>query len=544
MSRFDRFALLLSLASVLISALVAWFVFERIPHIEDEIAYVWQARVIAAGKLTIPSPPDPKSFLVPFVVDFNGQRFGKYPLGWPAVLAIGELLGIRFLINPILAGVGVWLTYLLAKRVFNEQVALLAAGLTLTSPFFLANSGSLLSHPLGLALSAAFALNWLDSFGERNPLPAARRWLSTLGAGLALGGLALTRPYTAVAVGLPFALHGIYLFYRGNRQTRLHLIVLGLVAAGLGALHFLWQYIATGDPWMNLYTLWWPYDQIGFGPGHGHRAQGHTLHQAWINTSWSLFIGAKDLFGWGWFSWLFLPCGVWAARKNGEALLLGSVFPCMVIVYLAYWIGSSLFGPRYYYESLYSLTLLSAAGIAFLAGWLPNPASDPAQAGAALSAAQTDRLSRLRSRAQGLRRQWRQIWQKLTLQPAIRQRLVFGLLALLVVYNAAVYLPLRYRELHGLYDMSYSDIEPFLTPEAQALTPALIIVHPGRWMPYGVLLDLEDPFLTTPFIFTISRGPEVDARLPAYFPDRKVFHYYPVDEPYRFYTAPRPTGEP
>ncbi len=94
--------------------------------------------------------------------------------------------------------------------------------------------------------------------------------------------------------------------------------------------------------------------------------------------------------------------------------------------------------------------------------------------------------------------------------------------------------------MYGLCDMSRSDIEPFLTPEAQALTPALIIVHPGRWMPYGVLLDLEDPFLTTPFIFAISRGGNADAALAEDFPDRNVFHYYPVDEPYRFYTGPRP----
>jgi hypothetical protein len=117
---------------------------------------------------------------------------------------------------------------------------------------------------------------------------------------------------------------------------------------------------------------------------------------------------------------------------------------------------------------------------------------------------------------------------------------VFAVLILLSAYNFFVFLPYKAREMYGLYDMSRSDIEPFFTPEARALTPALIIVHPGRWMPYGVLLDLEDPFLTTPFIFTFSRGPNPDAALAADFPDRNVFHYYPVDEPYTFYTRQRP----
>lgn len=134
----------------------------------------------------------------------------------------------------------------------------------------------------------------------------------------------------------------------------------------------------------------------------------------------------------------------------------------------------------------------------------------------------------------------RRRWQALTRQNNRPQKLVFAFLALLVAYNLFVFLPIRLRGLYGLYDMSRADIEPFLTPEAQALTPALIIVHPGRWMPYGVLLDLEDPFLTTPFIFVISRGSMRDAELIADFPDRKVFHYYPVDKPYTFYTGPRP----
>ena len=84
MSRANRLALMFSLLAVAAAYLVAERVFERMPHIEDEIAYVWQAQAIAGGRLTVPTPAHPQSFLVPFVVDYNGQRFGKYPLGWPA----------------------------------------------------------------------------------------------------------------------------------------------------------------------------------------------------------------------------------------------------------------------------------------------------------------------------------------------------------------------------------------------------------------------------------------------------------------------------
>lgn len=184
MTRADRIALVISLITVLVTYYVTLRYFEGIPHLEDEIAYVWQARAIAEGKLTVDSPPQSESFLVPFVVDHNGQRFGKYPLGWPVVLAISIRLGIRSLVNPLLAGLGVWLTYRLGKKVFGETVGMIAAVLTLTSPFFLINSGTLLSHSFGLVLSTAFALAWIDGFGERD---ASRGNLPTIVAGLALG---------------------------------------------------------------------------------------------------------------------------------------------------------------------------------------------------------------------------------------------------------------------------------------------------------------------------------------------------------------------
>jgi hypothetical protein len=149
MSRADRFALALSLLAVLVTYIVTQHYFEAIPHIEDEIAYVWKAEAIAGGHLSVPTPPEPKSFLIPFVVDYEGQRFGKYPLGWPALLAVGVRLGVRDWVNPLLAGLGVWLTYRLGKRLFGETVGLLAGVLTITSPFFLLNSGSCSPIPSG-----------------------------------------------------------------------------------------------------------------------------------------------------------------------------------------------------------------------------------------------------------------------------------------------------------------------------------------------------------------------------------------------------------
>lgn len=107
MSQTDRFAILIALAAILAAYLTAAQVFELIPHIEDEMAFVWQAQVYARGELTVASPAHPKNLMTPFVVDYQGQRFAKYPPGWPVVLAFGYLLGGRAWVNPLLAGLAV-----------------------------------------------------------------------------------------------------------------------------------------------------------------------------------------------------------------------------------------------------------------------------------------------------------------------------------------------------------------------------------------------------------------------------------------------------
>lgn len=532
LSRLDMLALLVSLLAVLIAYGVAARVFELMPHLEDEVAYVWEAKLAASGRLTIPTPEYPKSFLVPFVVDYNGLRFGKYPLGWPVVLAAGMMLGVRAWVNPLLAGFGVWLTYRLGKKVFSAGVGLLAAGLTVVSPFFLVNSGSLLSHPLGLALSAAFTLVWLDGFGDRN---APRRWLPTLTAAGLMGALVLTRPMTAAAVAFPFAIHGLVLLIRGPRQTRLHLLVFGLTAAALASLHLLWQYAVTGDPMLNPYTLWWPYDKIGFGPEVGRH--GHTLTQAWINTRQSLAAGWKDLFGWGTFSWILLPVGAWAALRNWRGWLVAGVFPSTVLFYLAYWIGSSLFGPRYYYEGLFSLTLITAAGVFWLAGAYRRDAIDLSGLARRVTARFLKKTTADTDAPLPIHRAAMRSW--------LRPGLAAVLLIALVSYNLAVYLPARLAGMYGLYDMRREQWAPFLTPEAQALTPALIIVHSDRWMRYGALIDLENPDLTSPFIFAWSQNTNKDSALAVdyYRKGWNVFHYY-VDYPGEFYDSAEPAKEP
>ena len=498
----DWLALFIVVATIFAVFAVEDRVYQRMAHFEDEMAYVWQAQAIAGGDLVLPSPPNPKSFLTPFVIDYKGVRFGKYPPGWPTVLGIGFFIGLEDWINPFLAGLGIWLLYLLAKRITAGPVGLLAVGLMLTSPMFWLLSGSLLSHAWSLVLTLGFILAWLDTFDRRDgsrEVTAGRytpKWLTVCVAGLSLGVLVLTRPMNAVGVALPFFLHGIVLLVRGDRSIRTLVVTIGVLAALVGGLLFTWQLALTGDPFLNPYTLWWKYDKIGFGEGYGRWGDGHNWdHVKFIirYSLWSPNGTRNDVLGWENLWPLFLPFGFWALRKKSSAWMVAGILPALVLAYVPYWIGSWQYGPRYYYEGMLGVTILTAAGLT----WLSGNGS------------------------------------------AIRKILVGLVLVILVGNNLYNYLPDRLWKMHGMYNINRAMLEPFNTITADAIQPALLLVHQQKeWTEYGGLLELQTARLDTPFIFALYRRDSNMADYFAAFPERKLYHYYP-DEPFKFYQIPR-----
>jgi 4-amino-4-deoxy-L-arabinose transferase-like glycosyltransferase len=479
-------ALVIAIGACVAAAWASRAVFERIPHLEDEFANLWEAEVMADGKISETSPEFPRSFMVPFIVDYEGLRFGKYTPGWPAVLSFGVRLGVPWLVNALLAGAAAWLAYRLGSRFGGQAVGLLAALLVATSPMFLLLSASLMSHTLGVFLTLVLTLGWLDGVAVRWLQPRVPRALPVIVAGLSLGLLALTRPLTAVGVGLSFGIHGAWLLVRGDRRARRAVLSVGALALMIAGLLLIWQWALTGDALRNPYTLWWPYDRIGFGPGYGVTEGGHTLNQARINTKFSLRVGQHDLYGWPYLSWIFVPIGLLALRKRADAWLLAGLLPSLVLVYAAYWVGAWVYGPRYYVEALGAFSVLSAAGIAALAGWL-----------GARSA------SRLRSLG------------------------VSALVLVLLALNVAFYLPARLQQMTGLYGMNLAARDRL---QAVAPAKALIIVHPAHsWTEYGTLLTLTPPFAEGELLLAYTRGSEQDLRLAQTYTDRPAYEYFPGD---------------
>lgn len=485
-------ALLIAALAVLAFGAAVWValnVTKRIPHLEDEMAYIFQARVFARGALWAPPPPDTSAFFTPFVLIVNGHWVGKYPIGWPLVLALGEALGAGWLVNPALGAATVAVTYCLGRDVVDRQVGLMAGLLAAASPFFLILAGTYMSHTAGGLFTALLLWGWRRAELARADGRTGRGWAVLAGA--ALGMLAITRPLTAVAIGV--ALAAVTLVRelgqrRGLRALTRDYAPLVATAFLIALLQPLWLWLATGSPTTNLYTMVWEYDRVGFGPDVGR--YGHTLKQG-LRTTWlDLQLWAGDLYGW----WGFSPVPVLAGLvlglirlprgEKGWAVLLAAPFVGLVVFHLAYWIGAQLYGPRYYYEAHAGLAVLAALGlreaVRLVAGGEPEPAG-------------SDR------------------W------------LPFIPLASLLVMALVLYLPQRlpdWRDVYGITPEPYEALR-----DAAGDDEVLIFVEEARWIEYAPFFAQNSPWLDGPVVAAHETSPRVSRALAERYPGRSLWYY-------------------
>lgn len=464
---------IICLAVLLATSANAFFVFERLPHLEDEVAYIFQAKTLALGRLTVPSPEHTSAFWFPFVLDYQGQRFGKYPPGWPAVLAMGELTGLPWLVNPVLTALALFLVYRLGCTLYDQRTGLLAAALGLTSPLLLVLGSSYLSHLASMVLLLLFSL-WFVQLAR-----GGNRRLA-LASGAALGLAFLCRSLTAIGYAVPFILYALVQVVRRRQRHWPNYLLVALGGAALASLLPLYQWAVTGDPWLNPYLLWWPYDKIGFGPGIGWMPGGHSPHYAWLNLKQDLSHAATDVLGWPGLSWApVLFALAFPPRRRRDWLLLTPFF-ALVSAYLFYWIGSPmrLWGPRYYFEGFGGLWILAAVGML-------------------------------------------RLWDALCARPAWTRHVALAGLALLLIVNLGIDLPPRLAQAKGFYGVSRAQLHPI---EQADIHNALVFVKAERWLEYGALLTQMGPLLTDDVLYPRSTSLRADAAVIASYPERAVYY--------------------
>jgi hypothetical protein len=592
--------LVLAFFSFFMSAYISQRTFERLPHLEDEVAYLWQAKLLSTGRTVIDSPDPARAFWQPFIVDFQDNRFGKYSLGWPLMLTPGVLVGQPWVMNAFFAALTVALVYRLGREIFDPDVGVFAAALTAFSPMALLLNGTLMGHTAALFTTTLFLYAYWRLSREDATTPT--RWpRSKLAwgavAGVALGLSVINRPLEGLALAFPFVVwsglrlaKAVYTQVRlqintatedatGTGQTSsgqeiiqnswrgvLHILAPLLVLAGLAsvlvAIIPAYNYAATGNTSHNLYTLVWSYDQVGFGPGYGRNI--HTLEKGLRQTRWDLSLTAADLFGWQtqlfigadgqprpdleqhllfrgdyWppvgLSWILLPFGlligfrrrwllmglwlafgiivfmqsttlpttqmqdpnfanlwmigafVWLAlplvsfiflprdiQPEWTWLLMGFSL-ALIILHIAYWIGSQRYSTRYYFEMVAPVAIISALPLAWIA------------------------------------RRWR------------RWPVYVGLTLLLVATLFTYSLP----RIHVLYRFNW--VSPQLIQAVnrhrEGDQPVLVIVRGQevRWRALGPLMAVTSPMLDSDIVAAIDNTlPGVRERILANFPDRQV----------------------
>ena len=357
---------LLAGTATLVALALAILAYGRSPHIPDEVAYLIQARQFAAGQLVLPLPPVAPAFDVDLLYFATDRVYSCFPPGWPLALALGVLLGVPWLLNPLLTGLNVLLAERWLRRLLPPNQVRLVLVLMATSPWQLFLGMSYMGHAFTLtcALLAALAL-------ERASETRAPGF--ALLSGLAVAMLSLIRPLDALAVagllGLrSLGLAGAALPFRG-------LVTFGLGTAVGGALNLAYNAAVTGSartfPVMAYFDhyYWRNSNAMGFGPERGvgwgglDPLPGHGAPDVLINAQLNLFMVNMDLFGWATGSLLLVFVALVLARWDRPVRVAVLAIATVAGLHSLYWFsGGPDFGARYWWLTFLPALILAARG--------------------------------------------------------------------------------------------------------------------------------------------------------------------------------------
>ena len=229
-SRSGRFEWVIFTIGLIWYSILSFKLFQGIPHLDDAVASLFQAKVFASGNITLPLPEHAEFFRVFGVLAAESgldHQVGMYPPGWPLLLAVGQIVGIPWIVNPILGGLLAVFTGRLGRELFSEDVGRMAAILCLCSPFLGVLHATHLSHT-ATALGGVVA--WWA--GIRMVRTGQLRW--GLIAGLVLGLAFLCRPLTAAVCGVGLGL-GLLFYVKPVDLLRSWKPILAAVIIVLGA---------------------------------------------------------------------------------------------------------------------------------------------------------------------------------------------------------------------------------------------------------------------------------------------------------------------
>jgi len=370
-SGFDRIVLIAAAFVTILSATLSIFSYQRHPHIGDEVSYLYQARYLATGVLAMPVPPVLDAFNLD-LFDFDTTRwYASAPPGWPFVLAIGVRAGAAWLVNPLLAGLCVVLTWVLVRHLYDARTARTSALLLAASPWHSLVGMTFMTHSssLACALAGACCVAKARESGRAT-------W--ALAGGLATGMVGMIRPLEGmILVGLL----GLWNLGVGGRRLQWSSIVAwGAGGLVIGTLVALYNRALTGDPFTFPIMTWADRymgpnsNSLGFGPDRGvgwalDPSPGHGVFDAVVNANLNITTLNTELFGWGIGSLFLVMLRLVSRRwRHGDYLMLTWAAAIFGAHFFYYFSGGPDFAARYWYLMIVPLVVLSASGLQVLTG--------------------------------------------------------------------------------------------------------------------------------------------------------------------------------
>ena len=349
------FAALLAVAATGLSLFFARFAFERSASTPDEIAQLWQAKILLHGRLSLPVDPNREFFGLETVVDV-GRWYSQFPIGGPLAMVPGALIGAPWLVNPVLLGVSAVALYWFSRRAYGETQGRAIAALFVAAPMVLILAGTWMNHVPVLCLTTV-AMVLLGAWDESTS-PTRSRWLA-VAIGIVLGLIATIRPLDAVAVAAAVGVFQVTVARARHEKWR---DVPGQMLGGLaGAFPLLLANRATtGSMFRFGYdVLWGAGHRVGFhADPYGNT---HTLSHGLELTATYLSELNMFLLAWPIPAVLIVVVTLVAMRRlsrwDGFVLaLLGA----QLAAYTAYWGEGEFLGPRFLYTAMPALVILVA----------------------------------------------------------------------------------------------------------------------------------------------------------------------------------------
>ena len=266
-----KLVLIISILGVLLSVLLSGIYFHFSYFEPDTVSYLFQAKLFAEGKLSVPAPPEHGFSSSPHINILNGKWYSKYPFGNALMLTFGVLINAPWLIPALATGGALFLLYLLVREMDGNPVALIAVVLGLISPATLGMGATWFSEPVSRFFLALYLFALIKTLnGVR--LPGFKSGIGyPLLSGFALGYAFNTRPLSAVVFGAVGAGLALYQLVKARPEaqkfrpliTRLGVFLMPFFM--MVGVCMAWNAHFTGDAFMFTHTVAQPSDKIGFG---------------------------------------------------------------------------------------------------------------------------------------------------------------------------------------------------------------------------------------------------------------------------------------